>query len=41
MGDPDEDEVMIGEVQVTEFDDWQQKEYEGILRERQSQKTIS
>ena len=48
--DPDEDEVMIGEVQVnevvehptsevsvTEFDDWQQKEYEGILRELQSQ----
>ena len=50
MEDPDEDEVMIGEVQVneevehptsevsvTEFDDWQQKEYEGILRELQSQ----
>ena len=50
MDDPDEDEVMIGEVQVneevehptsevlvTEFDDWQQKEYEGILRELQSQ----
>ena len=48
--DPDEDEVMIGEVQVgeevehptsevsaTEFDDWQQEEYEGILRELQSQ----
>ena len=51
MEDPDEDEVMIGEVQVneevehptsevsvTEFDDRQQKEYEGILRELQSQK---
>ena len=50
MEDPDEDEVMIGEVQVneevehptsevsvTEFDDWQQKEYEGTLRELQSQ----
>ena len=50
MEDPDEDEVMIGEVQVNEevehpmsedpvaeFDDWQQKEYEGILRELQSQ----
>ena len=50
MEDPDEDEVMIGEVQVndevehqtsevsvTEFDDWQQKEYEGLLRELQSQ----
>ena len=47
--DPDEDEVMIGEVQVNEevehpmsevsvaeFDDWQKKEYEGILRELQS-----
>ena len=47
--DPDEDEVMIGEVQVneevehptsevsvTEFDDWQHKEYEGLLRELQS-----
>ena len=42
MQDPDEDEVMIGEMQVNEevehpmsevsvaeFDDWQQKEYEG------------
>ena len=50
MEDSDEDEVMIGEVQVneevehptsevsvTEFDDLQQKEYEGILRELQSQ----
>ena len=50
MEDPDEDEVMIGDVQVneevehltsdvsvTEFDDCQQKEYEGILRELQSQ----
>ena len=50
MEDPDDDEVMIGEVQVkeevehptsevsvTEFDDSQQKEYEGILRELQSQ----
>ena len=48
MEDPDEDEVVIGEaheeverptseVSVTEFDDWQQKEYEGILRELQSQ----
>ena len=50
MEDPDEDEVMVGEVQVneevehptsevcvTEFDDWQQKEYEGILRDLQSQ----
>ena len=49
MEDSDEDEVMIGEVHVkkfehptsevsvTEFDDWQQKEYEGILRELQSQ----
>ena len=50
MEDPDEDEVMIGEVQVneevehptpevsvTEFDDWQQKECERILRELQSQ----
>ena len=50
MEDPDEDEVMIGEVQLnegvehptsevsgTEFDDWQQKEYQGILRELQSQ----
>ena len=50
MEDPDEDEVMIGEMQVnegverptsevsgTEFDEWQQKEYEGILRELQSQ----
>ena len=49
MEDPDEDEVMIGEVQVNEevehpmsevsvaeFDDWQKKEYEGILRELQS-----
>ena len=49
MEDPDEDEVMTGEVQVNEdvehptsevsvthFDDWQQKEYEGILRELQS-----
>ena len=25
------------EVSVTEFDDWQQREYEGILRELQSQ----
>ena len=50
MEDPDEDEVMIGKVNVNEevehpmseasvaeFDDWQQKEYEGILRELQSQ----
>ena len=50
MEDPDEDEVMLGEVQVNEevehpmsevsvaeFDDWQQKDYEGILRELQSQ----
>ena len=50
MEDPDEDEVMSGEVQVNEevahpasevsvaeFDDWQQKEYEGILIELQSQ----
>ena len=50
MEDPDEDEAMIGEVQVneevehpssevsvTEFDDWQQKEYEGVLRELQPQ----
>ena len=50
MEDPDEDEVMIGEVQVNEevehpmsevsvaeFDGWQQKEYEGILSELQSQ----
>ena len=50
MEDPDEDEVMIGEVQVNEevehpmsevsvaeFDDWQQTEYEEILRELQSQ----
>ena len=50
LEDPDEDEVMIGEVQVneevehpksevsaTEFYDWQLKEYEGILRELQSQ----
>ena len=47
---PEEDEVMIGEVQVneeaehirsevstTEFDDWQQKEYEGILGELRRQ----
>ena len=45
MEDPDEDEVMIGQVPVneevehptsegwvTEFHDWQKKEYEGILR---------
>ena len=50
MADPDEDEVMIGEIPVneevehrksevsgTEFDDWQQKEYEGRLKELQSQ----
>ena len=50
LEDPDEDEVMIGEIQgneevehprsevsATEFDDWQQKEYEGKLRELQSQ----
>ena len=50
LEDPDEDEVILGEVQVneeverptsevsaTEFDDWQQTEYEGILREFQSQ----
>ena len=49
MEDPDDDEVMVGDVQVneevehptpevsvTEFDDWQQKESEGILRELQS-----
>ena len=53
MEDPDEDEVMIGELQVneevehptseisvTEFDDWQQKDYEGILRELQSQNDL-
>ena len=46
LEDPDEDEVMIGDVQeneevehlrsevsATEFVCWQQKEYEGILRE--------
>ena len=50
MEDSDEDEAMIGEVQVneefehptsevsvTEFNDWQQKEYEEILRELQSE----
>ena len=50
MEDPDEDGVIIGEVQVNEevehpvsevsvaeFDDWQLKEYEGTLRELQSQ----
>ena len=50
MEDLDEDEAMIGEVQVneevehptsevsvTDFDDWQQKESEGILTELQSQ----
>ena len=54
MEDPDEDEVMIGEVQVneevehpvsevsvTEFEDWQQKEYDGILRELQSQNEVA
>ena len=53
MEDPDEHEVMIGEVQVneevehptsevavTEFDDWQQEEHEGILRELQSQNDL-
>ena len=53
LEDPDEDEVMIGEVQAntevehprsevspTEFDDWQQKEKEGILRELQSQNDV-
>ena len=50
LEDPDEDEVIIAEVQVnlevehprsevsaTQFDDWQRKEYEGILIELQSQ----
>ena len=33
----EEVEYPTSEVSVTEFDDWQQKEFEGILRELQSQ----